>query len=580
MLVAAAALIALTWALCLGLAWLDGDAAVYALLAKRMVLTGDWSVLYFQGADWLDKPHFPFWTVALSFSVFGLNEQAYLLPGLVFYTLGAWFTYLLARELFDRSVASLAVLLFASTFALMLTAGDQKAEVYLLALMTGASYAWVRFGKQTAWRWWLLGSVLTGCALMTKGVFVLLFIGVGLVAQAFAQRRWRCLLHLKWLAAGLGAAIFTAPELLALYQQFGASGIKFFFWDSQFGRFFNTGPIKNQGGSPYFYLHNLLWTLLPWSVLLVRSLWFTALNAKALWGPSRQDSSGSLAFVWATFIAAFVLFSATRFQMDYYLTIVFAYLLIALANSWLSGQRGQQDPGVLKLALWQRLQKALAIAVFLAAVGLFAISEDGTIWALGVAGAGSAVGIAGMIWSRNRARADLQTEAETAAFSSPWTRMLAWPLVAVVSLFAFVQFNHHQLYQRYEIGRHIAATMSGKPQAPTFVYGRALKGLDFFGAVPALPVYDMAPLATSLRKPGASGAYLVIEAGQQASQLANLQALLMLPGDNTVQPGKLRIVKVQDFQEARLSPQFVRRLLTRDADLPRQTLSLLYLDFS
>ena len=40
---------------------IEPDGAVYATIAKQMVLTGDYVNLVLQGNDWLDKPHFPFW---------------------------------------------------------------------------------------------------------------------------------------------------------------------------------------------------------------------------------------------------------------------------------------------------------------------------------------------------------------------------------------------------------------------------------------------------------------------------------------------------------------------------------------
>jgi 4-amino-4-deoxy-L-arabinose transferase-like glycosyltransferase len=53
--------------LVLAFARLTNDSVVYALLAKHMVLHKDWFSLVYQGTDWLDKPHFPFWMVAISF---------------------------------------------------------------------------------------------------------------------------------------------------------------------------------------------------------------------------------------------------------------------------------------------------------------------------------------------------------------------------------------------------------------------------------------------------------------------------------------------------------------------------------
>ena len=75
-----------------------------------------------------------------------------------------------------------------------------------------------------------------------------------------------------------------AAGLLALYLQFdaqpdklvfertGVSGIRFFVWDSQFGRFFNTGPIRNTDGNPAFFVHVFLWAFLPWVAVAFAAL--------------------------------------------------------------------------------------------------------------------------------------------------------------------------------------------------------------------------------------------------------------------------------------------------------------------
>lgn len=67
--------------------------------------------------------------------------------------------------------------------------------------------------------------------------------------------------------SGIILLIFISPELICLYIQFDShpekivfgnthvSGIRFFFWDSQFGRFFNTGPIKGKGDPFFLYAH-------------------------------------------------------------------------------------------------------------------------------------------------------------------------------------------------------------------------------------------------------------------------------------------------------------------------------------
>ena len=66
---------------------LEPDGTLYALLAKQMVITGDWVNLYSFGQDWLDKPHLPFWLAAISFKLFGINSFAYKFPSFICFLL-------------------------------------------------------------------------------------------------------------------------------------------------------------------------------------------------------------------------------------------------------------------------------------------------------------------------------------------------------------------------------------------------------------------------------------------------------------------------------------------------------------
>ncbi len=142
-------------------------------------------------------------------------------------------------------MAALACLLYVSLFGLMLSAYDQRAEVYLLGLMPGASYALLRFEFSGQWRWALLAALLGGCALMTKGLIAGVLLGVGAVAvHMYRWRAPRAYPHWRWLAVAALMLLATSPELLCLYLQFdqhpekemfdrtGVSGLRFFFWDS------------------------------------------------------------------------------------------------------------------------------------------------------------------------------------------------------------------------------------------------------------------------------------------------------------------------------------------------------------
>ena len=337
---------------------LEPDGALYATIAKTIARTGDFINLRVEGKDWLDKPHFPFWMAALSFRFFGINGFAYKFPALLCWGMGAWYTYRLALSIYGKPVAQLATLIYVSAAHLVISNNDVRAEPYLTGLVIGSVFHFYRASRMQGGGGFgpsgktnggmgpgdlrsltlhlVAGSFLAACAVMTKGPFVLITISAGLLLDWVVRKEWAQLLNIRWWIALLLIALFITPELYCLYIQFdlhpekivfghtGVSGIRFFFWDSQFGRFFNTGPIKGSG-DPLFYFHTLLWAFVPWSLLL-----YAAVIQK-----SRRIGRGSIpgdAICLGAAVASFFVFSLSRFQLPHYLNILFPFFSILTAG--------------------------------------------------------------------------------------------------------------------------------------------------------------------------------------------------------------------------------------------------------
>ena len=365
---------------------LEPDGALYASIAKVMAQSGDFVNLYAVGTDWLDKPHFPFWVTALSFRLFGINTFAYKFPALLFFLAGTAYTYRFARLMYPKLVAQVAVLVLLTAFHGVLSNFDVRAEPYLMGLIIGAVYHFWRVFSVTpsdrrtapAFRWgetlhFFLGSLLTGCALMTKGVFVLVPIGAGLVLHWLLTGQWRELLKLRWYVAVALSFLFTLPEIYCLYQQFDlhpekvvfgerhVSGVRFFFWDSQFGRFFNTGPIKG-AGDPFFFVHTLLWAFLPWSLPLYAGV------GRVLAALVKRRNPSSEYVSLGSGLATFALFSLSGFQLPHYMNIVFPFFAI------LTGQFLVSLDAV-ALRRWTIGQTILGVVLVGLSIGLLLIVE-------------------------------------------------------------------------------------------------------------------------------------------------------------------------------------------------------------
>ena len=318
------------------IALINPDATLYATIAKTMVQKHDYINLYAHGQDWLDKPHFPFWVTALFFNLFGFTTWAYKLPGILFLFMGAVYTYCFAKSLYNKQIALWSVLILLTAQHIVLSDNDVRAEPYLTGLIIAAVYHFYRAYGKKSFGHLLAGSIFTACAIMTKGMFAIIPIGGAIVGQFIITKQWKQLFAWRWLIAIILTLVFILPELYCLYKQFdlhpekvvfgqkGVSGIKFFFWDSQFGRFFNTGPIKG-GGDPFFFVHTTLWAFLPWSVLL-----FTAIYQTIKKGV--KNVQGQEWYCLSAGLLTFLLFSASHFQLPYYLNIVYPFFAIITAQ--------------------------------------------------------------------------------------------------------------------------------------------------------------------------------------------------------------------------------------------------------
>jgi len=316
---------------------LEPDGALYATLAKHIALTGDWVNLWGDGHDWLDKPHFPFWMAAVSFKLFGINAFAYKLPAYIFWLIGIWFTYRLTNCLYDKFTARVAVIVYIFSLHGILNIFDVRAEPYLTTLSIGAIYFFYRAYKSQKWKYIVLTAFLAACAVITKGIFVLITIAGGFVIFWIITKQWKQFINYRWWLMVVFTLLFITPELYSLYSQFdlhpekivfgrtNVSGLKFFFWDSQFGRFFNTGPIRGRG-EPTFFLHTTLWAFLPWSIILYVAI-FNLFRKRENTGTERYIKW----IIYGSALITFLLFSFSRFQLPHYITILFPHFAIITA---------------------------------------------------------------------------------------------------------------------------------------------------------------------------------------------------------------------------------------------------------
>jgi 4-amino-4-deoxy-L-arabinose transferase-like glycosyltransferase len=525
-----------------------GDSVTYAALSQYIATHNDWAFLVLDGQEWLDKPHFPFWITALSFKLFGISAFAYILPGFLFHLIGGYYTYRIARMFYGREAAWLSLLVYVSAFHMMYTSTEVKAETFLTGSIMAASYYWLRYDGASKLKYLLLGALFSGVAMMTKGVFTLITITSGLVCMWMYQRQWHKLWSAKWLFALGLCVVFTAPELIALYLQFDAhpekvvfgrtevSGIKFFLWDSQFGRFFNTGPIKDAGGAPYYFVAAFLWAFLPWVVVYGAAM----VSGVRDFASRSVEQRAQFVYLCAAFFITFIMFSATKFQFDYYTVIIYPFAAI-LCGHYLSGVSADME-GHRKLLIAQ-VATTLLLMLMVAGLALYV----GKMPLISVV---VAMLVATSIYAFV-CRARLRTN-----------MLLVLPVFAVSMLYVFLTQLATTTYLSVSIPYNVNKLLANEPSAPVYVLQMDVivsRELALYNTSPCFAVGEVASLPSK-----GESYYLLVRAAQMDSLGGNLGKVEQIAQGNWVVhktgtlPRMLKLAKgdelLEDIRIVRVTP--------------------------
>jgi 4-amino-4-deoxy-L-arabinose transferase-like glycosyltransferase len=350
---------------------MEPDGALYASIAKNIVEKNDWVNLFGSGGEWLDKPHLPFWLSAITIKLFGANAFAYKLPSFLCFLLSIAYTFKITVKTCSKETAEIATLIYASALHILLCNFDVRAEIYITCFTLAATYHLLVAPDIKWFRHIILASVFTSLAIMTKGIFVFITIGSGFVVYWVLTKQYKQFIAIKWYLYIGCSLLFIFPELYSLYQQFdahpekivfgktGVSGIQFFFWDSQFGRFFNTGPIQGSGDFSFFF-HTTLWAFLPWSIFLILAIWFNIKKGK-------QFAASTKTILYSSALCSFLLFSFSKFQLPHYIVIIFPYLAILVANYF----RCNAKVAVIKIFKTITLIQQLLVVALIAIISVY-----------------------------------------------------------------------------------------------------------------------------------------------------------------------------------------------------------------
>ncbi len=370
---------------------MDVDASQYAGMARDMLsfdhrpADATWLQLYYRGYDYLDKPPLLFWLSALSFKLFGVANWSYKLPSILFAFLGMYSTYRFAKLYYPDVVARTAGLMFGGSVAFLLMTNDVRTDTILTASVITAIWLGSAWMEQRRW-WQLVGlAIALASGMLAKGPMGMMAPVLALAGHVLLAKRWDAIRDPRWLLVLPMLALLLLPMCIGLYQQHGAHGLRFYFWEQSFGRI--TGENRWKDDSTFlFFSHELLWQLLPWTVFLLAGVWR---SLKELVQRKASPEYASIAGVLLVFTAI----SLSQFKLPHYLYVVLPLFAVLAARSWHAikpswmmglhwGVSGLMWIGAMAVVLWVFPEGGMPYAVLMALLGAlsvwYVVKEDGS----------------------------------------------------------------------------------------------------------------------------------------------------------------------------------------------------------
>jgi 4-amino-4-deoxy-L-arabinose transferase-like glycosyltransferase len=253
---------------------LDDADSTHAEAAREMVVSGDYVTLHINGVRYLEKAPLPYWLVATSYKIFGVNEFSTRLPMVLSIMLLGLLAFCWGRRAFGERTGIYAALFVYTCAGVYLFTRVLIPEVLLSLLIAGALYFFLTALDEAAgWRWYV-GYTLLALGVLTKGLIALVFpcgAAFFFLLVTGDWRRWREFRLISGLALFLAVA---APwHVLAGLRNPGTAEhhgfLWFYFVNEHFLRFLGRRYPQDYNKLPatLYWSFHLVW-LFPWSLYL------------------------------------------------------------------------------------------------------------------------------------------------------------------------------------------------------------------------------------------------------------------------------------------------------------------------
>ncbi|MBI2194570.1 MAG: glycosyltransferase family 39 protein [Planctomycetes bacterium] len=308
------------------------DEPRFALVAREMLLSGDFVVLHRNEKVYSKKPPLLFWSIVLLAKVAGgVSESVARLPSALSATGLVLVTFLFGRSLLGPRAGFRAALILATAALFYWEARFIQTDM-LFSLLSATSISCLYHSEQGPrpnWRFSLAGYAAAGLAVLAKGplALVLLFLVLGplLAGRHLRNRQFPSLGQFAPHLAGAAlAACIALPWYLLSSKALGPEFARQNLLKENIERFFHPFDHRNPF---YHYLLALPLDFFPWSLFLPAGL-------LGLWQQRRGPAGPHAAFLLLWILLPFLFFSSAGSKQGKYLLPIYVPLALAIAWKW------------------------------------------------------------------------------------------------------------------------------------------------------------------------------------------------------------------------------------------------------
>ncbi|TGM23227.1 ArnT family glycosyltransferase [Leptospira meyeri] len=302
---------------------IDIDSSQYASISRELVLSGDFFTLFDNGRRYLDKPILTFWTIATSFSLFGISNIAFRIPAIFLSLLSVYSIYritiLTGGKERQGYLASFAYLLAPGFYAMVV---DPKIDVYLTAYLV-FTYHFYYLGRKKNPNYFYLMYLMMSMGFITKGPISVVIPALSIGGDILFRRDWKLLLSMRVPSGILVLASLPAFWCVLLYKSFNSYGPSFFLWIQSFGRFYK--EMYDVKFDPFYFYKSFSWAFFSGVVPMIIYIAFRTYNYikslgwKEILRKIRSNEYKDIDFVIPFWVFLFLfLISFSRFPLPQY----------------------------------------------------------------------------------------------------------------------------------------------------------------------------------------------------------------------------------------------------------------------